>query len=227
MSKLSTNEVSSRQQTLAKECLAAGFRAWQELATAEKTARSAAAELLAHEEKAVCSKKRGKKYRARRGKKLEGKAVDDFELQKCFDGNTSDERHDEQSGSCSYACLLDCVKFSTGCNSLLNQATGHLFVDAHGEHDSSKNTNLEEGCLLELDIHDEGLVRTPQARNTSCPCAMLPSMPSRLVAFDAEVRNTFLHIPLPESSEKPPRRALSAPPGLGPSSVHGHDLLVC
>merc|ERR1712032_683576 len=45
--------------------------------------------------------------------------------------------------------------------------------------------------------------------------ACLPKIPTHLVAFETQVRNTFLYIPLPESAEYALlRRALSAPPRL-------------
>jgi len=45
--------------------------------------------------------------------------------------------------------------------------------------------------------------------------ACLPKIPTHLVAFETQVRNTFLYIPLPESAERALlRRELSAPPRL-------------
>jgi len=212
---LSSSDERSRQRDLAKECLGAGFVAWQALAKAEKCARLAAAELLAHEDKAVHSKRSGQKCRAKKRKKLEVKANGGLELQPCPAGKTSAECQDEEPRSYSWAALPRCVMEPDGSNAQTDQAKQHSHFEACCELDSSKGTNQDQGCSKE---HGMSTIARP-AGNAACCSAMLPLMPASLVAFETEVRNTFLHVPLPESLGVPVQRAMSAPPMRCPSSA--------
>merc|ERR1712129_384853 len=74
-------------------------------------------------------------------------------------------------------------------------------------------------CQAEQSAKEHGMSTNVRPATNMARCsALLPLMPASLVAFDTEVRNTFLHVPLPDFFEAPVRRASSMPPMPSPCS---------
>lgn len=190
--KFKSNDTISRQHALVKKLSGACFSAWQAVVEAEKHAKLAAADLLADEDKSARSNK-SKRSRARNPKKLQ--IVNDGEVQTCLDDKTLAEIPEKIGVGCS-SCCDDCTTNSHGQHEKLKHAKQHY---DHGWHKP-----------LDADTADElGSSNDPKQGDSS----PLPLIPAHFFGFDAQVRNTFLHIPLPESWAQPEqRRALSAPP---------------
>merc|ERR1712130_904338 len=106
-------------------------------------------------------------------------------------------------------------------------------MNSDGQHETltRDNQHYEDGWYKPLDDDTSDKLRSfsdrqygaqtkeRAAMNMSCRGASLPLIPAHFVVFDTQVRNTFLHIPLPseEHLEQPEqRRAWSAPPRRSP-----------
>merc|ERR1712232_714745 len=189
---------------------------WQAVVKAEKQAKLAAAELLANEDKPARSTK-SQRSRAKKLKKLQLGNGD--ELQDCFDGKISAELHEESGIGCR-TCFDDFFTNSTGQPPQLRQAMRHYDCGWHElmDVDASDKPASSNDPKHGMQTKENGVM------NRYCFCRPLPLIPAHLVAFDVQVRNTFLHVPLPESSEQPVRkRALSASPRLAPPSLWPND----